>query len=288
MPTDQIAKTYRGMERAAIDAAYNNSAAVEDSAERVENWRRRSEATRARPDARLDLRYGPKTNNRIDYFPTDRPAAPLFIFIHGGYWFRNTKEIFAFVAEGPCASGINVATVGYTLAPEAGLTEIAGEITRAIDHLMSAAGDLGFDPDRVVVGGWSAGGHLAALAAGHPDVAGILAVSGIFDLTPIALSYINDALSLTADEVAVLSPLFNLPGRKPPHQLFVGGDELPELQRQSTDYAAAAAKHGIPAALEIVPGRNHFTIVDELSAEDGILLQGLLRLVRQVSGVKTA
>lgn len=283
MPTDQTADTYRGMERAAIDAAYNNSAAVTDSADRVEKWRRRSEKTRARPGARLDLRYGPGANNRIDYFPTDMPSAPLFIFIHGGYWFRNTKEVFAFVADGPCANGINVATVGYTLAPEAGLSQIVQEISQAIDFLMSSAEDLGFDRTAVVVGGWSAGGHLTALAAGHPGVAGVLPISGIFDLTPIALSYINDALSLTADEIATLSPLFNPPRRKIPHLLFVGGDELPELQRQSTAYAAAAAADGIPAALEVVPGQNHFTIVDELASEDGVLMRGLLRLVRQVS-----
>jgi arylformamidase len=287
MPTDQTANTYRGMERAAIDAAYNNSAAVTDSADRVEKWRRRGEKTRARPGARLDLRYGPGANNRIDYFPTDTPSAPLFIFIHGGYWFRNTKEIFAFVADGPCANGINVATVGYTLAPEAGLSQIVQEISQAIDYLVSSADGLGFDRAAIIVGGWSAGGHLTALAAGHPDVAGVLPISGIFDLTPIALSYINDALSLTADEVAALSPLFNPPRRQIPHLLFVGGDELPELQRQSTAYAAATAAKGVPTALEIVPGQNHFTIVDELASRDGVLMRGLLRLARQVSARKT-
>ncbi len=287
MPTDQTANTYRGMEPAAIDTAYNNSAAVTDSAERVEKWRRRSEETRARPGVRRDLRYGPEANNRIDYFPTNMPSAPLFIFIHGGYWFRNTKEIFAFVADGPCANGINVATVGYTLAPDAGLSQIVQEISLAIDYLLSSADDLGFDRTAVIVGGWSAGGHLTALAASHPDVAGVLPISGIFDLTPIALSYINDALSLTADEIATLSPLFNLPQRKIPHLLFVGGDELPELQRQSRAYATAAAGDGIPAALEVVPGQNHFTIVDELASTDGVLMHGLIRLVRQVSAAKT-
>ena len=111
----------------------------------------------------------------------------------------------------------------------------------------------------------------------------MLSISGIFDLTPIALSYINDALDLTPEEVAGLSPLFNLPTRKIPHRLFVGGGELPELQRQSTVYAEALNRHGIPAALEIVPDLNHFTIVNELAAEGGSLLSGLLRLVDQVA-----
>lgn len=63
----------------------------------------------------------------------------------------------------------------------------------------------------------------------------------------------------------------------------VGGDKLPELQRQSAAYAAALGDHGLPAALETVPGRNHFTVVDELAAADGVLLRGLLRLAGQLS-----
>ena len=52
------------------------------------------------------------------------PGQPLFVFIHGGYWQRNDKETFSFVAEGPGAIGINVAVPGYTLAPEATLADI--------------------------------------------------------------------------------------------------------------------------------------------------------------------
>lgn len=288
MPNEQTTKAYRGMEGPAIDAAYNNSAAVKDSPAHLEDWRRRSDETRARPTARLDLRYGAKANNRIDFFPVAAPGAPLFVFIHGGYWHRNTKEIFAFVADGANAKGINVATVGYTLAPDAGLTEIVAETVQSIDFLIADATDLGFDPKSVVVGGWSAGGHLAALAADHPDVSGVLSISGIFDLTPIALSYINDALDLTAEEVAGLSPLFNLPNRRIPHRLFVGGGELPELQRQSTVYAEALNQDGIPAALEILPDLNHFTIVNELADKEGTLLGGLLRLVDQVASKPVA
>ena len=87
------------------------------------------------------------------------------MFIHGGYWQRNEKEMFAFVAEGPLPHGIDVALLGYTLAPDASLTEIVGEIDRALSYLSAHAGELGFDPGRLFVGGWSAGGHLTAMAA---------------------------------------------------------------------------------------------------------------------------
>src|SRR5882672_10831633 len=139
------AKLYRGMDRAALDAAYNNSAAVADSATIVEDWTRRTAALRSRFSTSLDLRYGSRERNRIDLFEV-RPGAPLLAFIHGGYWRNRAKEDFGFLAEGPLAHGISVAMIGYTLAPEERLTGIVQEIHRALSFLK---GDI-------YVSGWSA------------------------------------------------------------------------------------------------------------------------------------
>src|SRR5262245_14527784 len=117
---------YRGMDRAALDAAYDNSSAVKDVAEYRERWMQESEAVRREQAARLNLRYGPKPRATLDYFPA-KTGAPLFVYIHGGYWQRNEKERFAFVSRGPHQHDINVAVPGYTLAPEARLTDIVYE-----------------------------------------------------------------------------------------------------------------------------------------------------------------
>jgi arylformamidase len=113
---------YRGMDRAALDAAYNNAAAVADSQDFIARWREESAAARSGPLARLDIPYGGRPRERFDYFAAGRARPPLFVFIHGGYWQRNDKDTFAFVAEGPRAHGIDVATIGYTLAPDVRLT----------------------------------------------------------------------------------------------------------------------------------------------------------------------
>ena len=99
---------------------------------------------RARPDAQLDIVYGERPRARLDYFPSGTMLPALFLFIHGGYWQRNEKEMFAFVAEGPLRHGIDVAVVGYTLAPDASLTEIVGEIHQALDYLCAHADDAWF------------------------------------------------------------------------------------------------------------------------------------------------
>jgi len=281
------AAIYRGMDRAALDAAYNNSAAVFDSSERLAQWSERSKAVRASSGARLDLAYGPRPRNSLDYIAAGR-GAPLFVFIHGGYWQRNSKEIFAFLAEGPGAHRINVAFVGYTLAPEARLFSIVEEIAQALDFLGNRADELAFDRDSVVIGGWSAGGHLAAVSLDHPLVRGGLSISGIFDLEPIALSYINEKLRLDAAEVSAFSPMRRLYERPNPFRLFFGGDELPELQRQSIAFADAAAAQGLPVRMSILPAHNHFSILDELGNPDGKITRELVSLVDETALRKRA
>ena len=262
---------YRGMDRAALDTAYNNGAAVKDSAQIVADWEARSARLRAAHPEGMDLRYGPDERNRIDYFAARRDA-PVLAFIHGGYWQNRSKEVFSFVAEGPLAWGINVARIGYTLAPQKRLDGIVAEILMALSWLHKSIPTMGGDANRLLVSGWSAGGHLTAMAMDHPAVNGGLAISGIYDLEPMRLSYINDKLRLDEAEAKRNSPMFLRYSRKP---LFVayGADELPELCRQSEDYAQALG--GKAAA---VPRRNHFTVLEELASPHGALTALVRRL----------
>ena len=250
---------YRGMDRAALDAAYNNSAAVADSAKIVAGWEARSASLRAAHPQGMDLRYGPDERNRIDFFSARRDG-PVLVFIHGGYWQNRSKEVFSFVAEGPLAWGINVALVGYTLAPQKRLDGIVAEIRASLDWLQQSLPMLG--GTGIYVSGWSAGGHLTAATMDHPAVKGGLAISGIFDLEPMRLSYINDKLRLDEAEAKR-----NFPGpTTKPLVVVYGAEELPELRRQSEDYANLL--RGKAVAL---PRHNHFTILEELGSPHGML-----------------
>ncbi|MCC8943427.1 alpha/beta hydrolase, partial [Bradyrhizobium sp. Arg68] len=126
---------WRGMSQEARDLGLNNSAAVAGSAELVAGWEQRSAALRQQHPDHLDLRYGPRERNRIDFLKA-RDGAPTLLFIHGGYWQSRAKEVFSIFAEGPMAHGINVALIGYTLAPDATLDEIVAEIHAGIDFLV--------------------------------------------------------------------------------------------------------------------------------------------------------
>ena len=153
---------YRGMDRAALDAAYDNTAAVKNSALLLADFDARSRQLREDMPQHLDLRYGTAERNRIDYFAGAKHG-PVLIFIHGGYWQMRAKETFSFIARGPLAHGMHVALPGYTLAPAITLEGIVAEVRAAVRWIAQHARDMGGDPTRIIVSGWSAGGHLSAM-----------------------------------------------------------------------------------------------------------------------------
>jgi arylformamidase len=267
---------WRGMTRAQLDAAYNNSAAVKNSTDKLADWTGRSKRMRAEKSELLDLVYGPRPRNRIDVFRCGAARAPLLVYIHGGYWQRNAKEFYACLAVGPMAHGIDVALVGYTLAPEATLTQIVDEIRSAIRWLRSEGPRRGIASGKLMVSGWSAGGHLTAMAHGEADAG--LAISGVFDIEPCRLNYLNEKLNLTADEVAALSPIRQLPAQSGPLVITYGAAELPELQRQSRDYHAAREAAKLPSELLPLAGHDHFSILEELAEPSGKLTEAVVRL----------
>lgn len=267
-----------GMDRAALDAAYNNSAAVSDSAALMTGFRERSDRLRAAHRAHLDLRYGPDERNRIDYFAADSPG-PVLVFIHGGYWQMRAKEDFSFLASGPLAHGIHVALVGYTLAPAKRLSGIVAEVRAAIAWLAGRVAEFRGDPARMFVSGWSAGGHLTAMSLEDPAVSGGLAISGIYDLAPMRRCYVNEKLGLDEAEELRLSPIHHIPTRSAPLIVAFGGDELPELRRQSETFSAARERAGLPGRLVRLSGHNHFTILDELASPAGVLTTLVRELV---------
>lgn len=269
---------WRGMTRAELDAAYNNGLAVKNSVEKVAEWTERSARLRRdRPDL-LDIPYGPKPRNKIDLFQSDHRNAPLFVFIHGGYWQRNSKEVFSCVANGPLAHGFDVALIGYTLAPEATLTQIVAEVRSALQWLRAQGSQHSISAGRILASGWSAGGHLTAMTLGEADAG--LAISGVFDIEPCRLNYLNDALHLTEDEVQTLSPIRRLPQRSAPLIVTYGEAELPELQRQSRGYHDARRNAGLPSELMPLANHDHFSIIEELASPDGVLARAAARLLR--------
>ena len=191
---------YRGMMQAELDRAYDNRGHVANYAAILARWAEESAALYRSAPVLRDQRYGPGPRHRIDFFPATSRGCPTLFFIHGGYWQWCDKEDEAFVARGPLAHEINVAVVEYTLCPATSVDGIVAELNAALDWLAPRLSKFGADPRRLIVGGSSAGAHLAAMLTGRADVTGALLVSGLYDLEPIRHLGLNAVIGLDEAE----------------------------------------------------------------------------------------
>jgi len=282
---------YRQYDRAGLDAQYNLRARVPGFQDYYDGWRAWSDRVAAALPGHLDLAYGPTDAEKLDLFvPEGAPGdlgAPIHVFIHGGYWRAMDKADFRYVAEGLVPHGAAVAVVNYALVPAVTIDEIVRQNQAALAWLWHNAADYGGDPEKIFVSGHSAGGHLTAMmmAADWPAfdpalpkdlVKGGCAISGVFDLEPVRLCYLNDDMGMDADTAARNSPIRHLNRVTPaPLILCVGGDETDEFLRQQAAFADAWAQNvtsaGAPVTVVDAPGHHHFTVVDELARADSPL-----------------
>ena len=258
------------------NAAYDNAAAVADSAAQIARFELRSRDAFLRARALWDLRYGPGERQLFDYFPGQAGVA-TFVFIHGGYWQTRHKNLFRFVAAG--AGGMGVALIGYELAPRVTIAEMARQVRLGIAAVRACALRHGAGGDMLLCG-WSAGAHLAALALDCEGVVAGLGISGIYDLEPICHTALNQVLQLQARDVARLSPR-RLPVVAKPFVIAWGARELPQLQAQSL--AFAEHRRQAPGRLLVLPEADHFSILDTLSQAENPMVQAL-RQARQPGG----
>ncbi|MGO3713061.1 alpha/beta hydrolase [Alcaligenes aquatilis] len=223
-----------------------------------------------------ELAYGSAAAHKLDLFlpaPRDSESLPpLLLFIHGGYWQELSKASSLFSAPDCTKAGIAFAAIDYTLAPQASVHDMVLECRQALRWLHQHGQELGFDPQRIVISGSSAGAHLAAMCClrGWKDDADLpvsapaaaVLVSGIYDLQPLIGTSINEALSLDVDSARAISPqLLDLNGF-PPTIISWGEIETSAFKRQSQAFADALNALGAQYLPPIeMPARNHFDVI---------------------------
>jgi len=265
-------------DRAALDAEYNNRAKVKDAMEWIARYGAESARARAELPMSFDVPYGSHHAERLDVFPAPGtgPApgpgpAPVHVFVHGGYWHRLDKADFSFVARALRPAGAATVVINYGLIPTIDMDTLVRQCRTAVAWVHAHAREFGGDPDRLFVSGHSAGGHLTAIllatdwtALGRPadTIKGGVAISGLYDLEPIRLCYLNDVLALTPETARRNSPVTLPAPRAGSLVLALGGDEGPEYHRQTDALAAAWGVR--PGAVLDMAGLNHFSIVSEL------------------------
>ena len=257
--------------QAQIDAQYNASAGLPDAVTYLQHYVEQSRVARHTLPGVLDVPYGATLDETLDIFPAAQPNAPVFVFIHGGYWRAFTSKEFSCVALGLHALGISTVVINYSLCPKVGIDEITRQARAAVAWVLRHIHAHGGDPARVAVGGHSAGGHLAAMClqtawaaeyglANDPLAAAVL-VSGLYDLQPLRYSYLQPQIQLDDGVIRRCSPLFGVRECRTPTLVTWGAHESSEFARQSSALHAASQAVGHRTELVAQDGANHFTAI---------------------------
>jgi len=274
------------MDRDFVEREYNNRALVTDHPAYFQRWEKDSAFVRETLPCELDLAYGPDPRHRIDLFPAAKARGTL-VFIHGGYWRSLDKSMFSWLAASWVAAGVNVALPNYRLAPGARIEQIVDDAIAATNWLALNGIQHAVATERIVVSGHSAGGHLTAALFATPwsrlqfdpaRIVGGAPISGIFDFEPLLQFSFNVDFRLDTAAVKRLNLFDKTSTIAAPLVIAAGGDESSEFQRQSR----LLAENWKPqvAALQILPGLNHFNIVDAFAERGQPLYDATLALFK--------
>ena len=261
-----------------LDSMYNNRALVPDHAAYFSRWAQASLQARHSLPCTLDEAYGPSAGEKLDVFPAapaSTSAAPVLVFIHGGYWRSLDKADHSFIAPTFARAGACVVIPNYDLCPAVTIPQITMQMVRALAWVHRHIAQYGGDPRNISVIGHSAGGHLAAMLlacmwkAYAPDLpAGLvkraLSISGLYDLEPVRRTpFLKDSLKLTPRHARQASPagLTRPPGRT--LYSVAGSHESAEFLRQNALIQQAWGKKAVPVC-EALEGLNHFSVLDAL------------------------
>jgi arylformamidase len=284
---------FRHYDRAALDRQYDNAVKISADALTAHRarWAEQSRQARDTLSCVLDVPYDPASGERLDIFrPQTAGLAPVQVYIHGGYWISNDKKDCSYVALGFVGAGLVNVAINYSLIPQATMAEQMRQCRTAVRWVADHIRDYGGDPERIYVTGHSAGGHLAVNLLTDPDIVsgrikGVTSLSGIYDLEPVRLSFVNDKLGLSEHDVATLSPLRLQPRDTAPQLLLtIGGNEGEEYIRQMSDLADAWRPSMPNLVSRIIPNTDHFSMRAALDDPHS----GICKLIWETMGTAAA
>ncbi|MGJ3259042.1 MAG: alpha/beta hydrolase [Rhodospirillales bacterium] len=271
-------KVYGDFTQEELDWQYNNRERVPEHATLTGAYKARGDAFVQKAPHVFDIPFGDSAAEVLDVYPAFDPddLAPVLIFFHGGYWFSRHKDDFRYIPAGFTPAGAMVVVVNYALVPDVDLPELVRQCRASVAWTHKNAKEHGGDPNNIHIAGHSAGGHITAMmyatdwSEWNVDpgaIKGGMAVSGLYDLEPIRLNYMNPTLGFTPEIVSGYSPVHLKPEVEAPLVFSVGGAETPEFQRHNKMLMGPWSQAGLACEEVTVPGLNHFTILEDFSTE---------------------
>lgn len=282
---------YKNYDQEALDRQYNLRLHTPDFANYFERWDLLSRQTEKNYPVFKDIPYAALPLEQSDIYPSSQAHSKTLVFIHGGYWHLLDKSSFHFIAEVFPADNITTVLLNYPLAPACSMDQIVLSCRKAIAWLYQNIAYYNGDPDQIYLAGHSAGGHLAAMLmttdwprfnslVPENTIKGVCALSGLFNLTPVHLCYINQIVNMNDEAAARNSPVNLQPMNDCPLILAVGATETAEFIEQSTELALCWNQKNCNVLLAQIPGSNHYSILDTITDNEAELHLAIRELMK--------
>jgi acetyl esterase/lipase len=209
------------------------------------------------------------------YAPKGRRDFAVLIFIHGGTWRSGDRSLYPALGNRFAKEGLGVVIPSYRLMPGAPHPAQIEDTTAAIEWVIRNIGQYGGDPKRIYLSGHSAGGHLAAFVGLDkkfwPNLKGVLALSGVYDVSPLAM--------FPADKVDG-SPMHRVAPGAPPFLVTYCQNDYPSLPAEARKFHAALLAAGDSAELVYIPNKNHISEIADVWQEDDPTARAILAFVK--------
>lgn len=254
-----------------------------------------------------DIAYATvSTRQKLDlYMPRGGREVPVVVFVHGGFWIRQSKDFFqpivglyGNVGIALARRGIGVAVIDYRLVPAVTFDEQYADVARAVAWVQDHVATRGGDPSRLVLAGHSAGGHIAALtafddarlAAFDVDVSairGYAPLSPILDLAALAAHPPEENAEIVeqvfGDALAAYSPRTHFSADIAPMLVVLGENDLAALQEQVPPAIDELVSLGAPVEYHLVADKDHDQIVLDFDSEQDAVTPLIVEFVAAVA-----
>ena len=275
-------RVWLDMDQKELDDAYDQACWAPNREHLQKRRRIASEQAIARMGQPKRVAYGPTEIEKLDIYQSNRPNAPINVFIHGGAWRGGFAKDSAYMAEMYLAAGAHLVIPDFVWVQDAGgsLMTMADQVRRAVAWVYKNATSFGGDPNRLYISGHSSGGHLGGVVVitdwqkdfdlPSDIIKGALLISGMYDLKPVRLSKRSKYVNFDDVTEETLSAQRHIDMINMPLIIAHGSLESPEFQRQSREFAAAVKAAGKPVEFVVGEGFNHFEMQETMGNPFGL------------------
>ena len=272
MPQDSIKdKVFLDYTQEELNWQYDHSKRFPDTSIFQKERGDASVAAQKKVKGLLNVPYGDDKREVLDIFPAENTEkAPVIVFMHGGAWTRGSKEGYSFPAAEFVPRGVTWVATEFTNVPQGTLSNQVRQNRDAVAWVYNNADAYNWDRDRIYIAGHSSGGHMCAMSLvtdwkhlyGLPSdlIKGAVAISGMYDLEAVYLSYRNTYLNLSQNDWRENSPIFHIPAVcDTPLLIGCAEHDTEEFHRQPEGFIKAWQSAGHSGEFIELMGRHHLT-----------------------------